>query len=78
MFQKLKLELSIHVQRIVRFDRFILFSIFYFFFHLSSILCFIPYCAARAFLVVEAFISLRHVPEGVYQVVQWTSYIPHL
>lgn len=46
--------------------------------HLVSIIGFIPYCAARIFLVVEAFISLRHVPEGVYQVVDWTNYIPHL
>ncbi|QDS72988.1 hypothetical protein FKW77_008877 [Venturia effusa] len=46
--------------------------------HLVSFLGFIPYCAARVFLVVEAFISLRHVPEGVYQGVEWTNYIPHL
>lgn len=32
-------------------------------FHSIALLCFFPYCAARMFVVVEAFISLRHVPE---------------
>ncbi|KAE9989152.1 hypothetical protein EG328_000084 [Venturia inaequalis] len=53
-------------------NRFLAFS------HVVCFLCFLPYCAARIFLVVEAFISLRHVPEGVYQLVEWTTYIPHL
>ncbi|KAI9873382.1 MAG: hypothetical protein M1830_000472 [Pleopsidium flavum] len=32
----------------------------------------------RAFLIVESFISIRHVPIGVYASVSWTKYIPHL
>jgi hypothetical protein len=35
-------------------------------------------CAARAFLVIEAFISLRSQPVEVYQQVNWTQYIPHI
>lgn len=40
------------------------------------ILCF----AARIFVVVESFISLRHVPIGVYQTppTNFMGYIPHL
>lgn len=33
---------------------------------------------ARVFIVVESFISLRHVPLGVYVYVGWAKYIPHL
>ncbi len=38
------------------------------------------YIAARLFIVVESFISLRHVPIGVYQTpdTNFMSYIPHL
>jgi hypothetical protein len=38
------------------------------------------YVAARLFIVVESFISLRHVPIGVYRTpnTNFTSYIPHL
>lgn len=36
------------------------------------------FLSARVFLVVESFISLRHVPAGVYAPAPWTSYIPHL
>ena len=40
----------------------------------------IPYFAARIYLVIESFISLRHVPIGVYQTPSgnFISYIPHL
>jgi hypothetical protein len=40
----------------------------------------IPYFAARIYLVVESFVSLRHVPIGVYQTPSgnFISYIPHL
>jgi hypothetical protein len=36
--------------------------------------------AARAFLVIESFVSLRRVPEGVYQTpeMNFISWIPHL
>jgi hypothetical protein len=42
----------------------------------ATILCF----AARIFVVVESFISLRHVPIGVYQTppTNFMGYIPHL
>jgi len=38
------------------------------------------YIAARLFIVVESFISLRHIPIGVYQTpdTNFMSYIPHL
>jgi len=38
------------------------------------------YIAARLFIVVESFISLRHVPVGVYQTpdINFMGYIPHL
>jgi hypothetical protein len=38
------------------------------------------YIAGRIFIVVESFISLRHVPTGVYQTpdTNFMSYIPHL
>ena len=38
----------------------------------------IGYVAARVYIVVEAFISLRSVPLGVYADVPWTNYFPHL
>ena len=40
----------------------------------------VAYCVARVFLIVESFISLRHVPIGVYQTPSgnFMSYIPHL
>lgn len=39
---------------------------------------YILYVAARIYIVLEAFISLRHVPIGVYTVPAWTNYFPHL
>ncbi|KAK0515583.1 hypothetical protein JMJ35_001617 [Cladonia borealis] len=37
------------------------------------------YVFARIFIVVESFISLRHVPIGVYEGgLGWSKYIPHL
>ena len=36
------------------------------------------YGFARAFLVVEAFASLRNLPVGSYNAVNWTLYIPHI
>lgn len=38
----------------------------------------ILYGFARIFLVVESFISLRHVPIGVYAAVPWVQNIPHV
>ena len=33
---------------------------------------------SRVYVIVESFLSLRHVPIGVYDVVTWANYIPHL
>ena len=42
-------------------------------------ICFpILYLLSRIYIVVESFISLRHVPVGVYVGVGWSRYIPHL
>ncbi|KAL8949030.1 MAG: hypothetical protein Q9222_004826 [Ikaeria aurantiellina] len=38
----------------------------------------ILYIFARVYVIVESFISLRHVPVGVYSDVGWSKYIPHL
>lgn len=38
----------------------------------------LPYVLARAFLVVECFINLSHLPAGVYDVPQWATYFPHI
>ena len=38
----------------------------------------LAYILARAYLVVECFISLSHLPAGVYDVPQWSSYFPHI
>ncbi|KAF8856437.1 hypothetical protein BDZ45DRAFT_745482 [Acephala macrosclerotiorum] len=38
----------------------------------------LAYIFARMFIVVEAFISLRDLPIGVYQTPNWTQSIPHL
>jgi hypothetical protein len=36
------------------------------------------YLAARVFLLVECFINLSQLPPEVYQIPQWSQYIPHL
>jgi hypothetical protein len=36
------------------------------------------YVFARIFLVIEFFISLRHVPIGLYAAVPWSNFIPHI
>ena len=47
---------------------------------LSTYMLLLPlYIVARIFIVVESFISLRHVPIGVYEGgLGWSKYIPHL
>jgi hypothetical protein len=47
---------------------------------ISLVVIALLYVSARIFIVVESFISLRHVPIGVYQtpVTNVMSYIPHL
>jgi hypothetical protein len=41
-------------------------------------LLFFLYILARAYLLVAIFISLRSVPVGVYETVNWSLYFPHL
>jgi hypothetical protein len=36
------------------------------------------YALSRFFIVVESFISLRHVPIGVYATPAWIQTLPHL
>ena len=38
----------------------------------------ILYVLVRIYLLVEVFVSLRSVPAGVYQTVNWSLYFPHL
>ena len=38
----------------------------------------LAYMLARAYLVVECFINLSHLPAGVYDVPSWSSYFPHI
>ena len=38
----------------------------------------IVYVLSRLFLLVEAFISLRHLTPGLLALVKWTSFIPHI
>jgi hypothetical protein len=40
---------------------------------------FVPlFFCARAVIIIESFVSLRKVPEGVYVAVPWTEYLPHV
>ena len=36
------------------------------------------YMVARAYLLVECFINLAHLPADVYNVPSWSSYFPHI
>ncbi|KAF1927529.1 uncharacterized protein M421DRAFT_393038 [Didymella exigua CBS 183.55] len=45
---------------------------------LRCILCGISYMVSRAYLVVEAFVSIRRVPSEVYQTPAWLQVFPHL
>ena len=36
------------------------------------------YVVSRLLLVVEAFISLRHLTPGMLALVKWTSFLPHI
>lgn len=36
------------------------------------------YIMVRLYLVVEDFVAFRSVPIGIYQVVHWASWIPHI
>jgi hypothetical protein len=45
---------------------------------LTSVVLLPAFVCARAALLVEAFASLRRVPEGAYATVAWADYIPHI
>ena len=42
------------------------------------VLAIIVYVVSRLLLLVEAFISLRHLTPGMLALVKWTSFIPHI
>ena len=43
-----------------------------------GVLTIIVYVVARLLLLVEAFISLRHLTPGMLTLVKWTSFLPHI
>jgi hypothetical protein len=45
---------------------------------LSLIVSYGIYILARVYLVVECFVMLWHLPDGVYAVPRWTEYLPHI
>ena len=55
-----------------------IFSLLYRVVILVGVLNFPLFILSRIYIIIETFISLRHVQLGVYQTVQWTDYIPHL
>ena len=42
------------------------------------IIILLAYVVSRLLLLVEAFISLRHLTPGMVALVKWTSFIPHI
>ncbi|EMD31007.1 hypothetical protein CERSUDRAFT_100803 [Gelatoporia subvermispora B] len=36
------------------------------------------YLCARGFLILEMFLSLRRMPDGVFETINWTNLIPHI
>ncbi|KAI0865997.1 hypothetical protein F4860DRAFT_500053 [Xylaria cubensis] len=53
-------------------------DIFPMFILIPAFLLGLAYFSARAFLFIEAFISVRQMPIGVFVTMQWSDYIPHL
>ena len=39
---------------------------------------FLLFFFARLFIVVEAFISIRSLPVGAYDTVNWINFLPHI
>lgn len=46
--------------------------------YLWIIVMLLAWASARAYIVIEAFVSLRAVRIGVYDTVSWSDYIPHI
>ena len=49
----------------------------YFYVVVSAIIMLV-YVVSRLLLIIEAFISLRHLTPGMLALVKWTSFIPHI
>jgi hypothetical protein len=45
---------------------------------MCTVLGCVLYVLARSIILVLAFISLRSLPPGAYQTVDWTTYLPHI
>ena len=58
------------VQRVVRITFYPLVGLY--------VLLILAYILARAYLVIEGFINLSHLPNGVYDVPNWSAYFPHI
>ena len=43
-----------------------------------DILMLVVYTLARAYLVVECFINVFHLPAGVFDTPEWSTYFPHI
>ena len=43
-----------------------------------STLMLVAYLLARAYLVVECFINVFHLPAGVFETPEWSTYFPHI
>ena len=43
----------------------------------SVLICRLSLGLARAFVVIEAFVSIRELPEGAYKTPTWTQVFPH-
>ena len=43
-----------------------------------STIILLVYVVSRLLLIIEAFISLRHLTAGMLALVKWTSFIPHI
>lgn len=45
---------------------------------LLCVLCGVSYVVSRAYLVIEAFVSIRRVPADAYETPAWSQVIPHM